>query len=296
MNFADKITLKTREIGSPLCLGLDPHSNLIPKLFKNNLHKLSIKNIEDFLFEIIDITKNKVVALKPQVAFFEEWGPDGMSLLVKISKLAKENNIPIIMDAKRGDIGSTSEAYAKAWLGEKSFFKANAITINPWMGVETLLPFIELANKTNSGIFILLKTSNPGSKDLQDLKVDGKKVFLHLSEKLINIVETNLGESGFSNVGIVVGATKPDEAILIRKILPKSLFLIPGYGAQGAKASDALAGLILKNKIYEGGLINSSRSILFPEGSYEQTSFFEWKKTIESALKKSFNDLIQLSD
>ena len=296
MNFADKITLKTREIGSPLCLGLDPHSNLIPKLFKNNLHKLSIKNIEDFLFEIIDITKNKVVALKPQVAFFEEWGPDGMSLLVKISKLANENNIPIIMDAKRGDIGSTSEAYAKAWLGEKSFFKANAITINPWMGVETLLPFIELANKTNSGIFILLKTSNPGSKDLQDLKVDGKKVFLHLSEKLINIVETNLGESGFSNVGIVVGATKPDEAILIRKILPKALFLIPGYGAQGAKASDALAGLILKNKIYEGGLINSSRNILFPEGSYEQTSFFEWKKSIESALKKSINDLIQLSD
>ena len=296
MNFADKITLKTREIGSPLCLGLDPHSNLIPKLFKNNLHKLSIKNIEDFLFEIIDITKNKVVALKPQVAFFEEWGPDGMSLLVKISKLAKENNIPIIMDAKRGDIGSTSEAYAKAWLGEKSFFKANAITINPWMGVETLLPFIKLANKTNAGVFILLKTSNPGSKDLQDLKVDGKKVFLHLSEKLINIVETNLGESGFSNVGIVVGATKPDEAILIRKILPKALFLIPGYGAQGAKASDALAGLILKNKIYEGGLINSSRNILFPEGSYEQTSFFEWKKTIESALKKSINDLIQLSD
>ena len=296
MNFADKITLKTREIGSPLCLGLDPHSNLIPKLFKNDLHKLSIKNIEDFLFEIIDITKNKVVALKPQVAFFEEWGPDGMSLLVKISKLAKENNIPIIMDAKRGDIGSTSEAYAKAWLGEKSFFKANAITINPWMGVETLLPFIELANKTNSGIFILLKTSNPGSKDLQDLKVDGKKVFLHLSEKLINIVETNLGESGFSNVGIVVGATNPDEAILIRKILPKALFLIPGYGAQGAKASDALAGLILKNKIYEGGLINSSRNILFPKGSYEQTSFFEWKKTIKSALKKSVNDLKQHSD
>ena len=296
MNFADKIILKTREIGSPLCVGLDPHSNLIPKLFKKNSRELSIKNIEDFLFEIIDITKSKVVALKPQVAFFEQWGPDGMSLLVKISKLAKENNIPIIMDAKRGDIGSTSEAYAKAWLGEKSFFKANAITINPWMGVETLLPFIELANKTNSGIFILLKTSNPGSKDLQDLKVDGKKVFLHLSEKLINIVETNLGESGFSNVGIVVGATKPDEAILIRKILPKSLFLIPGYGAQGAKASDALAGLILKNKIYEGGLINSSRNILFPEGSYEQTSFFEWKKSIESALKKSINDLIQLSD
>jgi len=296
LNFADKITSKTREIRSPLCLGLDPHPNLIPKLFKKNSKNLSLKNIENFLFEIIDIAKHKVVAIKPQVAFFEQWGPDGMSLLVKVSKMARENNILVIMDAKRGDIGSTSDAYAKAWLGKNSPFGANALTVNPWMGLETLFPFIELANKTNSGIFILLKTSNPGSKDLQDLKVDGKKVFLHLSEKLSNFVETNLGESGFSNVGIVVGATKPEEAILIRKILPKALFLIPGYGAQGAKASDALAGLILKNKIYEGGLINSSRSILFPEGSYEQTSFFEWKKTIESALKKSFNDLIQLSD
>ena len=104
------------------------------------------------------------------------------------------------------------------------------------------------------------------------------------------------GERGFSNVGVVVGATKPKEAVLIRKILPKALFLIPGYGAQGARASDALAGLILKNKIYEGGLINSSRNILFPEGSYEQISFFEWKKTIESALKKSVSDLKKLSD
>ena len=296
MNFADKITLKTREIGSPLCLGLDPHSNLIPKLFKKKSHKLNIRNIENFLFEIIDIAKNKVVALKPQVAFFEQWGPDGMSLLVKISKLAKENNIPIIMDAKRGDIGSTSEAYAKAWLGQKSFFKANAITINPWMGVETLVPFIELANKTNSGVFILLKTSNPGSRDLQDLKVDGKKVFLHLAEKLSQIMESNLGESGFSNIGIVVGATKPKEASIIRKILPKALFLIPGFGAQGANASDALAGLILKNKIYEGGLINSSRNILFPKGSYEQTNLVKWKKKIKFAIKQSCDALKYVND
>jgi len=291
LNFADKITLKTRKIGSPLCLGLDPHSNLIPKLFKRDSHELSIRNIEDFLFEIISIAKNKIVALKPQVAFFEQWGPDGMSLLVKISKLARENNIPIIMDAKRGDIGSTSEAYAKAWLGQKSYFKANAITLNPWMGVETLLPFIELANKSNGGVFILLKTSNPGSRDLQDLKVDGKKVFLHLTEKLSHIIESNLGKSGFSNVGIVVGATKPKEAILIRKALPKALFLIPGYGAQGAKASDALKGLIIKNKVYEGGLINSSREILFPKGSYEQTNFSNWKNIIQFALDQTISDL-----
>ena len=152
-------------------------------------------------------------------------------------------------------------------------------------------PFIELANKTNGGVFILLKTSNPGSRDLQDLKVDGKKVFLHLSEKLSHIIESNLGKSGFSNVGIVVGATKPKEAILIRKALPKALFLIPGYGAQGAKASDALKGLINKNNVYEGGLINSSREILFPKGSYEQTNFSNWKNMIKFALDQTLRDL-----
>ena len=291
MNFSDKIILKTHEIGSPLCLGLDPHSNLVPKIFKKNSNELSIKDVEDFLFEIIDIAKNKVVALKPQVAFFEQWGPDGMSLLIKISKLARENDIPIIMDAKRGDIGSTSEAYAKAWLGQKSYFKANAITINPWMGIETLLPFIELANKTNSGVFILLKTSNPGSSDLQDLKVNGGKVFVHLAKIISKLTESNLGKYGYSNIGIVVGATKPKEAILIRKILPKSLFLVPGYGSQGAKATDALKGLIFKNNAYEGGIINSSRNILFPKGSYNVRNLLEWKEKIRFALKISVDDL-----
>ena len=291
MNFADKVILKTREIGSPLCLGLDPHPNLIPKLFKKNSQNLSLKNVENFLFEIIDIAKNKVVAIKPQVAFFEQWGPDGMSLLVKISKMAKENNILVIMDAKRGDIGSTSDAYAKAWLSKNSPFGANALTVNPWMGLETLFPFIEVAKKNKSGVFILLKTSNAGSKDIQDLLVNNRAVFLHLADLLQKDTSTNLGKFGYSDIGVVVGATKPKEAKLIRKILPKSLFLIPGFGAQGASANEALSGLILKNKIYEGGLINSSRSILFPKDSYDLNQSFKWKEKILSALKKTTNEL-----
>jgi len=291
LNFADKITLKTREIGSPLCLGLDPHPNLIPKLFKKNSQNLSLKNVENFLFEIIDIAKNKVVAIKPQVAFFEQWGPDGMSLLVKVSKMAKENNILVIMDAKRGDIGSTSDAYAKAWLSKNSPFGANALTVNPWMGLETLFPFIEVAKKNKSGVFILLKTSNTGSKDIQDLLVNNRAVFLHLADLLQKDTSTNLGKFGYSDIGVVVGATKPKEAKLIRKILPKSLFLIPGFGAQGASANEALSGLILKNKIYEGGLINSSRSILFPKDSYDLNHSFKWKEKILSALKKTTNEL-----
>ncbi len=291
MNFADKITLKTREIGSPLCLGLDPHPNLIPKLFKKNSQYLSLKNVENFLFEIIDIAKNKVVAIKPQVAFFEQWGPDGMSLLVKVSKMAQENNISVIMDAKRGDIGSTSDAYSKAWLGKNSSFGANALTVNPWMGLETLFPFIEVANESNSGVFILLKTSNAGSKDIQDLLVDNRAVFLHLAELLQRVTSTNLGKLGYSNIGVVVGATQPKDAKLIRKILPKTLFLIPGFGAQGASASEALSGLILRNKIYEGGLINSSRSILFPKDSHDLNHSLKWKERIVSALKKTTNEL-----
>ena len=291
MNFADKITLKTREIGSPLCLGLDPHPNLIPKLFKKNSQNLSLKNVENFLFEIIDIAKNKVVAIKPQVAFFEQWGPDGMSLLVKVSKMAKENNILVIMDAKRGDIGSTSDAYAKAWLSKNSPFGANALTVNPWMGLETLFPFIEVAKKNKSGVFILLKTSNTGSKDIQDLLVNNRAVFLHLADLLQKDTSTNLGKFGYSDIGVVVGATQPKEAKLIRKILPKSLFLIPGFGAQGASANEALSGLILKNKIYEGGLINSSRSILFPKDSYDLNHSFKWKEKIVLALKRTTDEL-----
>ena len=291
MNFADKITLKTRELGSPLCLGLDPHPNLIPKLFKKNSQNLSLKNIENFLFEIIDIAKNKVVAIKPQVAFFEQWGPDGMSLLVKVSKLARENNILVIMDAKRGDIGSTSVAYANAWLGKNSPFGASALTVNPWMGLETLFPFIDVANESNSGVFILLKTSNAGSKDIQDLLVNNRAVFIHLANLLQKSCSTNLGKFGYSDIGVVVGATQPKEAKLIRKILPKSLFLIPGFGEQGASASEALSGLILKNKIYEGGLINSSRSILFPKDSHDVNDLLKWKEKIVSALKKTTNEL-----
>ena len=189
MHFADKITEKTRETGSPLCLGLDPHKNLIPDLFKKKSSQLHLTDIEDFLFEIINIAKGKVAALKPQVAFFEEWGPEGLSLLSKISNFGKDLDLPIIMDAKRGDIGSTSEAYANAWLGDNSHFYADALTVNPWMGLETIDPFIKIAKEKGKGVFILVKTSNQGSKDIQNLEVNGESIFLKIS-KLIKKIPT----------------------------------------------------------------------------------------------------------
>ena len=187
--------------------------------------------------------------------------------------------------------GTTSDAYAKAWLGKNSPFGADALTVNPWMGLETLFPFIKVANESKSGVFILLKTSNPGYIVIQDLLVNNRAVFLHLADLLHKDTTTNLGKFGYSDIGVVVGATQPKEAKLIRKILPKSLFLIPGFGAQGASANEALSGLILKNKIYEGGLINSSRSILFPKDSHDLNHLLKWRKKIVSALKMTTNQL-----
>ena len=291
MQFSDKVISKTREIGVPLCLGLDPHPNLIPKIFNKNSSECNIKSVENFLFEIIELSNAKIVAIKPQVAFFELLGPKGLSLLIKISNFAREKNILVIMDAKRGDIGTTSRAYANAWLGENACYPSDALTVNPWMGIETLNPFIEVSEETNSGIFILLKTSNPGSSDLQDLNINNKPLYIHLAEKLHQISNKCLGKFGYSNIGMVVGATKPNEAILIRENLPNSLFLIPGYGAQGATARDALSGLIKRNQVYEGGLINSSRKILFPEGSYNVDNIKTWKQLIKASLENTLNDL-----
>ena len=150
---------------------------------------MHLTDIEDFLFEIINIAKGKVAALKPQVAFFEEWGPEGLSLLSKISNFGKDLDLPIIMDAKRGDIGSTSEAYANAWLGDNSHFYADALTVNPWMGLETIDPFINIAKKKGNGVFILLKTSNPGSKDIQNIEVNNEIFYRYENSYLPNKLE-----------------------------------------------------------------------------------------------------------
>ena len=160
MHFADKITEKTRETGSPLCLGLDPHKNLIPDLFKKKSSQLHLTDIEDFLFEIINLAKGKVAALKPQVAFFEEWGPEGLSLLSKISRFAKDLDLPIIMDAKRGDIGNTARQYAYSIFEHFGF---DCVTINPYMGRDSIDPFLE---KKEKGVFLLAKTSNPSVPNL----------------------------------------------------------------------------------------------------------------------------------
>ena len=292
MNFSDKLIMKTREIGAPFCLGLDPHPKLIPKLFLEKESKITIKSIENFLIEVINLAIGRIVAIKPQVAFFELLGPKGMNLLLKISKYARKNNLIVIMDAKRGDIGSTSIAYANAWLGENATFPSDALTINPWMGLESIKPFIEQANLTNSGVFILLRTSNSGAEDIQEQFINKERLYIYLARKLKPIINKYTGDLGYSNIGVVIGAKSQNQAIEIRKILHNSLFLVPGFGAQGGTAKQALSGLVINNKAFEGGVINCSRNLLFPQNAQKTNSLIGWRKEISKSIKKTYQQLL----
>ncbi len=291
--FGDRLSMALNKFQTPLCVGIDPHMLLMPDLFKSSNKKQQIEKLESFSLSCIEAAHNRVPAIKPQVALFEKFGPEGMGILQRIGKTAQSAGLLVIMDAKRGDIGSTSNAYAEGWLGEDAAFYCDALTVNPYLGLDTLKPFIEEAIKGNNGLFILLKTSNPGSSDLQELYCDDKPIYQHLADKLSPTINWYVGKTGWSSIGVVVGATNPKEAKLIRKFLPSSPFLIPGFGAQGANASMALCGLeYINEKIgYQGGLVNSSRDITFGKNMSHITNISEYVSSIIQNINKSKDKL-----
>ena len=300
-HFGDKLVKKIRDTKSFLCLGVDPHLDLIPNIFdlQNNSSNI-ITKVEKFCFSLLDSAKDLVPAIKPQIALFEQLGPDGMKLLASLCKYAQSLNFLIIMDAKRGDIGSTSQAYANAYLGENAPYPSDAMTINPWLGIDSLDPFFKKASETSSGLFILVHTSNKGSKDIQEMPLtNGAKCYEHLAKLLKPIIENQKGDLGLSSIGIVSGATFKDESLALRKLLPSAPFLIPGYGAQGASAKDACAPLIKDTafpNLLNFGLINASRSILFPEEAYLAKNIEEWKKLILDKINSTNNELININN
>ena len=299
-HFGDKLVKKIRNTKSFLCLGVDPHLDLIPNIFdlQNNSSNI-ITKVEKFCFSLLDSAKDLVPAIKPQIALFEQLGPDGMKLLASLCKYAQSLNFLIIMDAKRGDIGSTSQAYANAYLGENAPYPSDAMTINPWLGIDSLEPFFKKASETSSGLFVLVHTSNKGSKDIQEMPLtNGAKCYEHLAKLLRPIIENQKGDLGLSSIGIVSGATFKDESLALRKLLPSAPFLIPGYGAQGASAKDACTPLIKDSafpNLLNFGLINASRSILFPEEAYLAKNIEEWKKIILNKINSTNNELININ-
>ncbi len=283
-NFGDRLTEANRRTGSVLCMGIDPHCQMIPALFGNATAEAgspqAISAVSNFITACLDSAIGKVTAIKPQVAFFEQQGPDGMRLLQTLGRAAIDAGMLVIMDAKRGDIGSTSTAYANAWIGHDAVFPSDSLTVNPWLGVDTLEPFLARADATFSGLFVLNRTSNKGAGDLQDQMVDRAPIYTHLASMLAPLAATRVGENGVSSLGIVAGATWPDDAKTLRAILPHAPFLVPGFGAQGAGAEMATTGLLRGASGWEGGVVNSTRGLIFPKTAANATSLADWHAEI----------------
>ena len=247
--------------------------------------------IEAFLCAVLDRLDGRVAIVKPQIAFFEALGWRGLRALERVIERARERGLLVLLDAKRGDIGSTAEGYARAYLEPASPLAVDAITVNPYPGLDTLEPFATRAAQHGNGFFVLVKTSNPGSGDVQDRDTGGEPVYEVLARSLAELAAPLEGPAtGFSSLGVVVGATHPEQAQRVRAAIPNALFLVPGYGAQGASAKDAVRGFSSGPQGREGGIVNSSRAILFPEEG-DSSSARGWEKAFDAALLAAVAEL-----
>lgn len=270
MNAIDRLINKIKETNNPTVIGLDPRYELLPKCvlekYPNTLEGVSEAIIE-YNKALIDETCDVIPAVKPQIAFYEMFGIPGMKAFEETCKYAKQKGMIVIADIKRGDIGSTAQGYSNAYLGktkigekEESIFDVDFVTVNPYMGTDCVKPFIEDCKKYGKGIFILIKTSNPSSGELQDVKLEnGEEVYVKVAKLVEEWGKDLRGENGYSSIAAVVGATYPKQLKEIREIAPHTYFLIPGYGAQGGKAEDIALGFD-KNGL--GGIVNASRSLM----------------------------------
>ena len=293
-HFGTRLTTAIRGAGTPLCMGIDPHLSLMPPAFGDvgdTASPSTLRAIEDFAMACLEMARGRVAAIKPQAAFFEAQGPDGMHVLARLGRAAIDADMLVIMDAKRNDIGSTNAAYAKAWIGHDAAFPSDALTVNAYLGLDTLDPLLARADKTGGGLFVLTRTSNPGAGALQDLEAGGRPVFQHLAAGLAPLAAAREGDLGVSSLGIVAGATWPEEARALRGILPGAPFLVPGFGAQGAGATQALAGLTMGPAGPEGGLVNSTRGLIFPAAARDAASVADWRTAVNDAIEASRNAL-----
>jgi orotidine-5'-phosphate decarboxylase len=278
VHFADDLIGRVRELGHPLCVGLDPHLDRIPESFRKGTMRsedpATPEVVQAFCAEVIDRLENRVAVVKPQIALFEQLGWRGLQVLEVLLDRCRANNLLVVLDAKRGDIGSTAEGYARAYLEPGAGLGVDAITLNPYLGRDSLTPFIERCSAHGRGIFVLVKTSNPGSGDLQDRSLETETLFEAVAEMLADDCRRLVGPgTGWSSLGVVVGANHPEQADRVRQRLPEALFLVPGFGAQGADAEQAVRGFRAVSGGREGGIVNSSRAILYPECESWETGF-----------------------
>jgi orotidine-5'-phosphate decarboxylase len=284
-----------RALGHPLCVGLDPHLPLIPAVFRQGSMTVGDPRtsaaVRDFLTAVLDRVAGRVAIVKPQIAFFEQLGWRGMEVLAEIVAIARARGILVLLDAKRGDIDSTAQAYA-TYLETDAPMAVDAMTVNPYLGRDTLAPFFDACARNSRGVFVLVKTSNPGSADYQDRLLDGRPLFEAVAQSLADLAQSGVGpRTGWSALGVVAGATYPEQSRRIRELLPNALFLVPGYGAQGGGARDAVRGFIPGPQgQLEGGIVSSSRGLLFPTDATTNTST-AWENAIDAACDRAISEL-----
>ena len=289
---------------SRVLVGIDPRLDRIPKgireadlsRFGETLEGAAAALLE-FGKRVIDAVEPHVPAVKPQVAFFEQFGWPGYRAFVETVAYARAKGLVVIGDVKRGDIGSTAEAYAAGLLGRTQIGGAvvaaaelDAITVNPYLGVDGVKPFADVAEREGKGLFVLVKTSNPSSADFQDLSTDGRLTHEIVADHVVEWGGSSIGECGYSSVGAVVGATHPDALEALRDRMPQTPFLVPGYGAQGGGAADVAPAFDSQGL---GAIVNSSRGIIFAYADDDPEGAGDWEAAVAAAAAKMKEDLNQ---
>lgn len=279
----EKLVNRIKKLEAPIVVGLDPTLNFVPKFLldkaineRGETLEAAAEAIFEFNKEIVDAVYDLIPAVKPQIAMYEQFGIPGLTAFKKTIDYCHEKELLVIGDAKRGDIGSTSAAYATAHIGrvkvgdaEFAPFDEDFVTVNPYLGSDGVVPFIDECKKNDRGLFILVKTSNPSSGEFQDQKV-GEKAVYELVGKKVDEWGLDTVKEGYSEIGAVVGATYPEMGKVLREIMPKAYILVPGYGAQGGTAAELKPFF---NKDGLGAIVNSSRGII---AAYKQEKYAEF--------------------
>jgi orotidine-5'-phosphate decarboxylase len=293
-HFADRLAAAVRARGNAVCVGLDPRWDSLPASLRERHGSATLASVagafEEFCGRVLDIVAPLVPVVKPQSAFFEACGPDGLVVLQRLLRKARDLGLVTILDGKRNDIASTATAYADAAfagtrLASRTYpvWEADALTVNPYLGRDAVEPFLESARRVSAGVFVLVRTSNPGAGQFQDLLVSpgpspARPLYRHVGEAVASWARENLGACGLGDVGAVVGATYPAELAALRRLMPEVIFLNPGFGAQGGTAADVAAAFRPDGL---GAIVSSSRGILFPFHADEP----RWEARIEEATR-----------
>ena len=286
-HFSDRLVESIRKTDSPCVVGLDPRIDLMPAFIKSGRGAPTpavIRTIiRDFHELVLDTIAGLAAAVKPQLAFFEQYGSAGIQAFEDTVQAAKHRGLLVIADGKRNDVDSTAEAYAAAYLGEKAF-DVDALTVTPYLGRDSMLPYVHACREHGKGIFIVLKTSNHGSRDYQDqvLQTTGRPLYETIAQTIRQLGEDLTGASGYSSVGPVIGATFPEDARRLRALLPGAFILVTGYGAQGASSEGAAACF---NADGLGAIVNSSRVITYSFGHENVTKEQFVKSVRENTLR-----------